>query len=99
MKFNDNTPPQTLTNALAEFADMQATVGETTIIVSDYACYDEGFIVKVNGEEPDGIHNVYYSVAEIERDLVKVVPGYRKGAAIWQEYEEESPFQVMGEEA
>lgn len=78
---------QPLTAALADWADIQAVIGETTILVRDFKCYSEGMIVKVNGEEPEGIHNCYYSASEIERDLVKVVPGYVQGAPIWQEGE------------
>lgn len=79
---------QALTAALDDWADMQAVVGDTVILVRDFRGYSSGgMIVKIDGEEPDGIHNSYYSVCEIERDLVNVVPGYTAGAAIWQEGE------------
>lgn len=82
------TEMQPLTAALAEWADTQAVIGETTILVRDFTCYSGGgLIVKINDEEPEGIHNGYSSPKEIERDLVKVVPGYVKGARVWQEYE------------
>ena len=88
------TGMQPLTDALTEWADVQATIGETTILVRDFTCYGDpsGIIVKVGGEEPNGIHNAYRSAREIERDLVKVVPGYVKGASIWQEYEDEYDY-------
>lgn len=87
------TGMQPLTTALADWADMRAVIGETTILVRDFTCYQGGgIIVKINGEEPGGIHNAYSSPAEVERDLVKVVPGYVKGAPIWQEQEDGYDF-------
>lgn len=84
------TGMQPLPTALAEWADVQAVIGETALLVRDFTCYQGGgIIVKVNGEEPAGIHNAYSSLDEIERDLVQVVPGYVKGARIWQEQEDE----------
>jgi hypothetical protein len=82
--------PLTLTMALTEWVDTQALIGETTILVRDFTCYGDpsGLLVLIDGEEPDGIHNAYRSAQEIEPDLVKVVPGYAKGASIWQEYED-----------
>ncbi|HEY7418494.1 MAG TPA: hypothetical protein VH593_25160 [Ktedonobacteraceae bacterium] len=79
-----------LKEALGDWADMQAVIGSAVILVRDFTCYGDprGIIVKVNGEEPDGIRNAYRkSAREIENDLAKVVPGYVKGAAIWQEGE------------
>jgi hypothetical protein len=64
---------------------MYCEVGEQKITVDDYG--KEGKVVKVDGEEIDGIHNCYYSVKEIERDLAKVVAGYVKGMPEWQEGE------------
>ena len=85
------TEMQPLPTALAEWADMQAVIEETTILVRDFRHYGDtgGIIVKINDEEPDGIHNAYRSVREIERDLIKIVPGYVKGAPIWKEYEDD----------
>jgi hypothetical protein len=80
---------QTLRAALVDLADVQATVGDAVITVGDWQCYSEGFLVKINGEEPEGIHNLYEFIDELERDLASVVPGYEIGAAIWQEQEEE----------
>lgn len=83
------TEMQPLTTALADWADMQAVIGETTLLVRDFTCYQGGgIIVKMNGEEPEGIRNAYASPKEIERDLVQIVPGYVKGAPIWQEQED-----------
>ena len=83
------TGMQPLPTALAKWADVQAVIGETTLLVRDFNCYQGGgIIVKMNGEEPEGIHNAYSSPDEIERDLVQVVPGYVKGAPIWQEQED-----------
>ncbi len=83
------TVMQPLSMALAEWADVQAVIGETTLLVRDFNCYQGGgIIVKMNGGEPAGIHNAYSSLDEIERDLVQVVPGYVKGAPIWQEQED-----------
>lgn len=76
-----------LVDAIVEWADMQTIVNSTVILVRDFH-YSEGrgIIVKVNDEE-DGLDNPYYCVPEIESDLVKAVPGYVAGAAIWQEGE------------
>jgi hypothetical protein len=61
---------------------------EHVILVRDFNCYQGGgIVVKMNNEEPAGIHNAYSSADEIERDLVQVVPKYIKGAPIWQEGE------------
>lgn len=80
---------QSLTVALSDWSDMQAVVGDTVILVRDFACYGDprGIIVKVDDEEPAGINNAYRFAREIERDLAKVVPGYVKGASIWSEQE------------
>lgn len=87
------TGTQPLTTALAFWADTQAVIAETTILVRDFTCYQGGgIIVKINGEEPEGIHNAYASPDEIECDLVKAVPGYVKGAPIWQEQEDGSDY-------
>lgn len=76
-----------LETALAEWADMQAVVDGATILVRDFNCYrGGGIIVKINGEE-DGLDNPYYSTNAIERDLVRVVSGYRIDAPIWSEGE------------
>ena len=83
------TGMQPLPTALAEWIDVQAVIGETTLQVRDFNCYQGGgIIVKVDGEDPAGIHNAYSSPEEIERDLVQAVPGYVKGAPIWQEQED-----------
>lgn len=78
-----------LADAIVEWADMQTVVGKTVILVRDFH-YSEGrgIIVKVNDEE-DGLDNPYYSTDEIEGDLARVVPGYVKGSAVWQEGEYE----------
>ncbi len=79
---------QPLSAALADWADMQAIVNDIVILVRDFTYYgSQGIIVKINGEEPEGIHNGYDSARKIERDLARVVPGYVKGAAIWKEGE------------
>jgi hypothetical protein len=79
-----------LVDAIVEWADMQTVVGDTVILVRDFH-YSEGrgIIVKVNDEEPEGIDNPYYCIPEIENDLARVVPGYVKGSAVWQEGEYE----------
>lgn len=83
------TEMQPLTAALQDWADMQAVIDDSVILVRDFTCSGDprGIIVKINGEEPEGIHNAYTSAREIECDLVKVVPGYVKGASVWQEGE------------
>jgi len=87
MKNEVKVPMQPLALALADWADMQAVIGDVVILVRDFSCYQGGgMIVKINGEE-DGLNNSYYSTNAIERDLVKVVLGYVVGAPIWQEGE------------
>jgi hypothetical protein len=83
------TGMQTLAAVLVECADVQATVGDAVITVGDWQCYSEGFLVKVNGEEPEGIRNMYDFIDELERDLARVVPGYEIGAPVWQEVEDD----------
>ncbi len=80
-----------LSAALEDWIEVQSSVGETVITVNDLTCYEKewGLLVKVNGQEPEGINNGYKSPREIERDLASVVPGYVKGAAVWQEKPEE----------
>lgn len=86
------TVPLPLTAALANWADMQATVAGVVILVRDFTCFGDprGIIVKVDGEEPAGINNAYRSAREISFDLARVVLGYVKGASIWQEDEDDS---------
>lgn len=65
-----------------------AEVGSHSLEVTDYACYNEGFMVKIDGEE-DGLDNPYPDIDEVESTLAKILPAYVKGSRMWYEKEDE----------